>query len=131
MNTETATKTEGFATDKVQLYDKIGEHNVRIVALEHEIPVLEDQLRRDFVQEDLEHKQALQLSLREKRTELFDLQTKVKHIRVILLKKLRLEVQQMEYNMERESIAPGELARCREILGDYREEIERLEKLVA
>jgi hypothetical protein len=115
---------------KEQLYDSIGQKNIRICKLEEEIPHLEFLLQQPTVGDEPETEFGIQKAIREKRNELEELKAEVRRCRLTIIGRLELEVEQMSLSMEQECISLGELARCRANHTDYVKEIANLKRLV-
>lgn len=83
------------ALTKEQLYNQIGQCNLKILQMEHRIPELEDMLNNPIMQEEPENAIAIQQSLRESRNELEELQHQVLKCRRTLIGRLEIELERV------------------------------------
>lgn len=116
------------ALTKEELYDQVGSCNIRICALEQEIPTLEIQLQSPLVLDDVSMGISIRERLRDAHMELVALHLKVKSVRRRIIGRLELDLEKLERLIANAhpNWNEGDVARY-----DIERELELLRKLVA
>lgn len=109
------------------IYNLIGTYIRDIVKLEEEIPMLEDRLRNmpDDFQGDRE---GVSMSLAEKRSQLRELKSNVRHLRIGLLNRFEQELKMLD-NVDRREIADE--AVVLDLISSLQKEVNTLKRILA
>jgi DNA anti-recombination protein RmuC len=114
---------------KAALYDKIGELNIKIVALEEEIPALESQLTR-VVNNCYEGEEQLSAELHEKRHDLHLFKTSLTQVRMRLRSTLELELERTDRGLREAYSSAANLEDMTSHRAQLALEIEKLTKIL-